>query len=99
VLVADYLAREENRAELRGRLPFLEERLGRTKYRGVLTGLLDAGRDRELALLLLERYYDPLYAHSEGGRAYAAAFDARDPERCASDVARFIDGRLARKGA
>jgi tRNA 2-selenouridine synthase len=93
VLVADYLAREEHRAELRAALPFLEERLGRTKYKGVLTALLDARRDRELALLLLERYYDPLYAHSEAGRTCAATFEASDPVRCASAVARWIDAR------
>ena len=93
VLVEDYLARDEHRAELRARLPFLEERLGRTKYKGVLTALLDARRDVELALLLLERYYDPLYAHSEAGRTYAATFDARDPSRCAAAVARWIGSR------
>ena len=95
VLVADYLGREEQRAELRAKLPFLEERLGRTKYKGVLSGLLDARRDVELALLLLERYYDPLYAHSESGRAYAATFDAADPARCAAELARWVEARLA----
>jgi tRNA 2-selenouridine synthase len=93
VLVADYLADEEQRPELRAQLPFLEQRMGSNKYRGVLTGLLDAHRDRELAELLLERYYDPLYAHSERGREYAATFDAADPARCAADILRWIEER------
>jgi tRNA 2-selenouridine synthase len=93
VLVADYLEREENRAELRLRLPFLEERLGRARFAGVLVAMLDAGRDAELAELLLERYYDPLYAHSEKGRAYGITLDASDPDACAAAVAAWIEGR------
>jgi tRNA 2-selenouridine synthase len=99
VLVADYLERPENRAELRAQLPFLEERLGPRKYAGALVGMLDAGRDAELAALLLELYYDPLYAHSEKGRAYAVTFDATDPARCAAGIAEWIEARNAAREA
>jgi hypothetical protein len=51
------------------------------------------GREAELVELLLEHYYDPLYAHSEKGRDYAASFDARDPARAAEEVARWIEAR------
>ncbi|MEW6073427.1 MAG: tRNA 2-selenouridine(34) synthase MnmH [Planctomycetota bacterium] len=95
VLVEDYLARAENRAELAARLPFLEERLGRRKWAGVLGGLLAAGRERELVALLLEHYYDPLYRHSEGVRAYATTIDATDPAAAAARVVAWVDAHQA----
>jgi tRNA 2-selenouridine synthase len=92
VLIEDYLARAENRAELARQLPFIEERLGRAEWAGRLVGMLD-GRESELVRILLERYYDPLYAHSERGRRYRAAFPARDPARAAREIVAWIEER------
>jgi tRNA 2-selenouridine synthase len=91
VLLDDYLADDDNRGQLRAQLPFIETRLGPKRWRGELVALLDGRRDAELVEVLLERYYDPLYAHSEGGRVYAAAFDASDPQACARDLAAWIE--------
>jgi tRNA 2-selenouridine synthase len=95
VLLDDYLATGGSRAELRERLPFIEQRLGPVKWDGALTGLLDEGRDEELVLVLLERYYDPLYRHSERGKRYAATIDSSDPERAAREIAALVEGRSA----
>jgi len=92
VLIDDYLAREENREELRAQLPFIEGRLGQRKWRGELVRLLDERRDAELVEVLLERYYDPLYAHSEEGRTCAATFDTSDLDRVATELLAWIDG-------
>lgn len=94
VLVADYLATPQSRDELRARLPFLEQRLGARKWAGEFVRLLESGREHELVEVLLERYYDPLYRHSEAGRAYAAEVDATDPARAAGEVAGWIDRAL-----
>lgn len=94
VLVADYLAEPAGSGELRERLPFLEARLGASKWAGVLVELLDRGAVRELAAILLERYYDPLYLHSEGGRRYSIEIDATDPARAAREVVDFVERRL-----
>jgi tRNA 2-selenouridine synthase len=91
VLIDDYLADEANRAHLARQLPFIEERLGARKWGGVLVDLLETHREEELVALLLERYYDPLYRHSERGRTYAVSIDTRDPERAAHDVASWIE--------
>jgi tRNA 2-selenouridine synthase len=98
VLLDDYLAAETSRAELRQRLPFIETRLGR-RWEGVLVGLLDAGREPELVELLLERYYDPLYRHSERGRRYAARFDSTDPRAAAEEIVRWIERALSARDA
>ena len=92
VLVEDYLAHPASRAELRVQLPFIERRLG-ARWQGELVALLDAGRERELAALLLERYYDPLYRHSEGRRSYAASFDSSNPAGAAEQIATWISTR------
>jgi len=97
VLVEDYLASADSRAELAAKLPFLEARLG-ARYAGVLVGLLAAGRERELVRLLLERYYDPLYRHSEGARPIAARFDAGVPAAAAGELLRWIERALAEAG-
>jgi tRNA 2-selenouridine synthase len=91
VLKADYLVTDACRTELRGQLPFIEQRLGPRKWDGVLTGLLDQDRVDELVELLLEHYYDPLYKHSETDRAYAARIDTCDPERAAAEIAAWIE--------
>lgn len=93
VLMDDYLADEGRRAELREALPFLEARLGRTAWSGRLTRLLDERRDAALAELLLERYYDPLYRHSEARHVCAAAIASDDPARAAHEVAEWIEAR------
>ena len=93
VLMDDYLADERRRAELREALPFLEERLGPKTWAGRLTGLLDARRDAELAELLLEHYYDPLYRHSEARHDYAVTIASDDPARAAREVAAWIEAR------
>lgn len=80
LLVEDYLERPEHVGELAERLPFLEERLG-AAWRGRLTGLLAAGRAEEVAALLLEHYYDPLYRHSGRELAPQARVAAADPVR------------------
>lgn len=94
VLTDDYLADEARRAELREVLPFLEARLGRSAWAGRLTALLDARADAELAELLLERYYDPLYRHSEGRHTCAVTIASDDPARAARAVAEWIEARL-----
>lgn len=91
VLIDDYLARPENRAEIRRQLPFIEERLGPVKWKGVLTGLLDRGEEEELVALLLEHYYDPLYRHSEQQHDYAVTIDAGDARTAAAKVVRWIE--------
>lgn len=94
VLVEDYLAREENREQIARQLPFIENRLGAKKWNGVLVELLATGREEELVALLLEHYYDPLYHHSEGKRAYAATIDTTDPAAAAQELANWIAERI-----
>ena len=93
VLVEDYLAHPASRDELRGQLPFIEERLGPRRWRGVLVALLDGGRERELVETLLEQYYDPLYRHSERDYRYAVRVEAGDPSRAAREVASWVEER------
>jgi tRNA 2-selenouridine synthase len=92
VLLADYLAEPQSRAELAARLPFIEERLG-PSWSGRLSGLLERGRERELAALLLERYYDPLYRHSERGRRYAHSVANDVPAEAARAIVEWIEAR------
>jgi tRNA 2-selenouridine synthase len=93
VLVEDYLAEESSRDELRRQLPFIEERLGRTRWGGELVARLDDGREAELVEILLERYYDPLYSHSERDYAYSETFDTTDPVAAATAIAEWIEAR------
>ena len=93
VLVEDYLAHESNRRQIATQLPFIEERLGKRKWAGVLVALLEEQREGELVELLLEHYYDPLYQHSEGARTYDVTIDATDPAEAASRIAEWIDAR------
>ena len=92
VLCDDYLASPESRAELARQLPFIEARLG-PEFAGQLVALLAAGRERELVELLLARYYDPLYRHSETGRSYQASFETSDPRASAAAIAHWIEAR------
>jgi len=93
VLLDDYLASATSRAELARQLPFIEARLG-ARWSGALVGLLEQGREAELVELLLERYYDPLYRHSEAGRTYRARFDAGDPEAAAAAIEHWVEREL-----
>lgn len=93
VLMDDYLAEPGNRDHLRRQLPFIEERIGRVKFAGVLTGLLDDERDEELVALLLERYYDPLYRHSEDGIGYANRIRSDEPEVAAAEILAWVETR------
>lgn len=91
VLCEDYLARDASREQLARQLPYIEKRLGSHKYDGVLVDLLLSGREAELVELLLEKYYDPLYTHSEKERNYAASFDSSDVANCAVAIAEWIE--------
>jgi tRNA 2-selenouridine synthase len=95
VLVEDYLASDGSRGALREQLPFIEKRLGQKGWAGVLTGLLDRGRERELVRMLLEHYYDPLYRHSERGRVYRCSIECSDPAHAASEAVSAIRASIA----
>ena len=95
----DYLASEGSRGALLEQLPFIEQRLGPVKWKGVLTGLLNADRIDELVEALLEHYYDPLYSHSDKGREHEATFDSTDPAACAGAIAAWIEAAKARRGS
>ncbi len=93
VLLDDYLVTEANRDELARQLPFLEERMGRTKWKGVLVGWLCGGEEERLVEALLEHYYDPLYRHSEGKRSYTRTFEVDDEGRDARRILEWIEGQ------
>lgn len=80
VLVDDYLSSPSAASEIAERLPFLEGRLGR-EWTGRLTALNAAGRHEEVAALLLEHYYDPLYRHSGRDLHPGMHVDREDPAR------------------
>lgn len=93
VLLSDYLAHPRSREQLEPQLVFLQARLERGGWRGSLIELLRAGREGELVELLLERYYDPLYRHSELGRRSSVRLDASDPAGAAARIAHLLDTR------
>lgn len=95
VLVQDYLADERTRAELEQRLPLVEARMVRAREKPRLVELLRADRIEELVRELLDLYYDPLYRHGEKERAYAARFDAADPDAAARAIVAWIEARRA----
>ncbi|MFT5287813.1 MAG: tRNA 2-selenouridine synthase [Planctomycetota bacterium] len=96
VLIDDYLDAPENRTELRKQLPFIENRLGKNKWTGVLVDLLDNGGERELVELLLEHYYDPLYSHSHKQHTFGQSIDSTDPRRAAESIIEWIESELGR---
>ncbi|MBM3989986.1 MAG: hypothetical protein FJ298_03150 [Planctomycetes bacterium] len=98
VLIADYLATADGRIELRASLCELARRI-RADWASELVDLLDRGRERELVALLLERWYDPRYRHSQQGRRALASFDSTDPTRCAQELAQWIERDLSRAHA
>jgi len=90
VLIEDYLSSEANRAPLRAQLAIVEARMDN---RAPLVEMFDAGRDEELVEVLLERYYDPLYRHSERGFSYDLTVDSTEPERAAAEIGEWIEAR------
>lgn len=96
VLLDDYLADPKHRAQLEPQLAFLDERLRARGFSPPLVDLLRQGRERELVARLLEHYYDPLYRHSEQGRALQLRVDASDPRAAAE---RLLDFARASSGA
>lgn len=96
VLLDDYLADPNHREQLEPQLAFLDERLRARGFAPSLVELLRQGRERELVARLLEHYYDPLYRHSEQGRALKLRVDATDPRAAAE---RLLDFARASSGA
>lgn len=95
VLIEDYLRCAAHRVEFADRLGFIEQRLGEREWDTELVRMLETGRERDLAKLLLERYYDPRYRHAEQGRVHAARFDSTDPRACARAIVAWIETRTA----
>lgn len=93
VLCDDYLATDGSREELLRQLPFIEGRLGK-RWDGELCRLLTDGREHELVELLLERYYDERYGHSESKHAVAHEVDSTDPAACAAEIATWVAARV-----
>ena len=78
-LMEDYLADDGAVEAIRAKLPFLEGRIG-PKWVGQLDAWMAEGRAAEVTEVLLERYYDPLYAHSDRRRAWSARFQVEAPD-------------------
>jgi tRNA 2-selenouridine synthase len=78
-LMDDYMATPGAAEEIAARLPFLEKRLGPT-WTGRLGEWLAEGRAAEVTAVLLERYYDPLYAHSDRRRSWADTLQVEDAD-------------------
>jgi len=97
VLREDYLAHPASAAELVPQLEFIDKRLGLSGAEA-LARRFERGEIDTVVRVLLERYYDPLYRHSEQGQRYAARFDTRDPAAAARAIAEWIDARLAAAG-
>ena len=89
-LMEDYLVDDGAVEEIRAKLPFLEGRIG-PKWVGQLDAWMAEGRAAEVTEVLLERYYDPLYAHSDRRRAWSAQFQVEAPT--------LIDDLLAERTA
>jgi len=98
-LLADYLSSERARMELPAQLEQVEARMARPKDAEALVDMYARGAHEELVLELLERYYDPLYRHSEKGKLYAARIDTTDVARAARAVLAWIEGHPARSSS
>jgi hypothetical protein len=68
----------------------VEARMTRKQDAEALVDMYARGAYEALVLELLERYYDPLYRHSEKGKHYAARIDTSDVQRAALQVLDFI---------
>ena len=77
-LMEDYLATEGAIEAICEHLPFLEGRIGK-KWAGQLAVWLREGRAAEVTEMLLERYYDPLYAHSDKRRNWCSTLQVESP--------------------
>ena len=86
----DYLATERGREELPAQLEQVEGRMARKQGAEALVDMYARGSYDELVQELLERYYDPLYRHSEKGKVYAARFDTSDVAQAARAVLEWI---------
>lgn len=78
-LMEDYLATDGAVEAIRAKLPFLEKRIGKT-WVGQLDSWMVEGRAAEVTEVLLERYYDPLYAHSDRRRDWGGRFQVEAPD-------------------
>ena len=78
-LMDDYLTSVDSVDAIREQLPMLERRIGQ-KWVGQLDQWMEEGRAAEVTEVLLERYYDPLYAHSDDQRAWSAKFSVEAPD-------------------
>lgn len=77
-LMNDYLAADGAIDAICAHLPFLEGRIGK-KWTGQLELWLREGRAAEVTEVLLERYYDPLYAHSDMCRSWCSTLQVESP--------------------
>ncbi|MFK5955668.1 MAG: tRNA 2-selenouridine(34) synthase MnmH [Planctomycetota bacterium] len=73
-LMDDYLADAGAVDAIRKQLPMLERRIGQ-KWVGQLDQWMLEGKAAEVTEVLLERYYDPLYAHSDEQRTWSGHFE------------------------
>jgi tRNA 2-selenouridine synthase len=99
LLLEDYLSSARARQELPARLEQVQSRMARPKDAESLVDLYARGAHEHLVLELLERYYDPLYRHSEKGKHYAARIDTSDVAGAARAVLAWIEGRVARSSS
>ncbi len=88
VLLEDYLARDEDRPQLREQLAQVEARI---QPHEPLVKWFDGGEERKLVGVLLDKYYDPLYSHSEKAKRYQFTLDAGDPGSAAQSVVDWLD--------
>lgn len=77
-LMDDYLSSDNAIEAICAQLPFLEGRIGK-KWVGELEAWLRAGRAADVTEVLLERYYDPLYAHGDKSRSWCASLKVESP--------------------
>ncbi len=89
-LLDDYLSDASSQPKLREQLALVEKRMN---LNTPLLHLFDTGRLRELAAVLLEDYYDPLYRHSEKGKSYCLQMEASDPARAAIAICLWLEGK------
>jgi tRNA 2-selenouridine synthase len=77
-LMDDYLSSDNAVEAICAQLPFLEGRIGK-KWVGELESWLREGRAAEVTEVLLERYYDPLYAHGDKSRSWCSSLKVESP--------------------
>lgn len=77
-LMDDYLSSDNAIEAICAQLPFLEGRIGK-KWVGELESWLREGRAAEVTEVLLERYYDPLYAHGDKSRSWCSSLKVESP--------------------